>query len=167
MSMSNVSTSVTTSSFWTESFGFDPEQGTVQRRIRFNDFNRSVLVEGAPFQAARLLPQFAHWCAIIPKIALSLLEEEEASGLPQWAVTALQGMASFAPSPCEITVEGEGITGQFPLQCDWGAIMGECQDSLEEKGRLGHLVEQKTGLRVRFSQFDWPTSSATFYVASR
>jgi hypothetical protein len=165
--MSNVSTSVTTSSFWTESTGFDPEQGTVERRVRFSDFNRSVLVEGAPFHPARLLPQYAAWCASIPKIAIALLEEEEASGLPQWAVSALQGLASFAPSPCEITVEGEGITGAFSLPCDWGAVMGDCEDSLEEQGRLGHLVEQKTGLRVRFSQFDWTTSSATFYVASR
>ena len=164
--MSNVSTPVTTSPLsWVESFGFDPEQGTVERRIRFDDFNRSVLVEGAPFHAARLLPQFAHWCASIPGIAIALLEE--ASGLPQWAVTALQGLASFAPSPCEVTVEGEGITGAFTLMVDWGAIMGDCEDNLEEKARVGRWLEQKTGLRVRFSQWDYPTDSAVYYVASR
>jgi len=136
----------------------------MQKRLRFNDMNRSELVTGGG-KPDRLLPQFGHWCAEIPKIALYLLEE--ATDLPEWAVKALQEVARYPQTPCEVSLEGPGITGQLTLPCDWGAVMGGCEESLLEQGRLGKEVEAKTGLRVRFAQFDWPTSTATFYVASR
>ncbi len=56
------------------------------------------------------------------------------------------------------------IVGAFTLPCCWDNIMGDKADELEEMARVGAAFEAKTGLRVRFATYNWPSKTATFYV---
>ena len=153
--------------FWTERFDFNPEQGTLTNVVEFQDLHKTKLVAPTGDQPARLVLREAYWGRWSEPVARSLLADAE--GLPRWAVEALTEIGKTTPvlGACRVTIVGPGFTGEFTVPVDWGFIMGDVEENLEEKARVGRWLEQKTGLRVRFSQWDYPTDSAVYYVASR